>query len=167
MALPPPPPRPDADPPLQYTHSGVRYLLGYTATSFGIWDRERPAAPAETFPRTDAGWRAAWLRYSALQPNNVEVGLATGGGSSGPPDPGRPSWGSSLPAGARAASGRRVSGWWWLLPILMGWLGGLIAWLVVRADEPHKARQMLLLGVAISVGGFLLIVLASASVDPT
>jgi hypothetical protein len=59
---------------VQYTHSGFRYVLGYSADSFGIWDRQSPGAPAETFPRTDDGWRSAWIRFVGLEPNHVPVG---------------------------------------------------------------------------------------------
>jgi hypothetical protein len=58
----------------QYTHSGYRYVLGYAADLFGIWDRQTPASPVETFPRTDEGWRSAWVRFVNLEPNNVPVG---------------------------------------------------------------------------------------------
>ena len=65
---------------VRYTHSGFRYVLGYGADSFGIWDRQAPnAAPIETFPRSDEGWRNAWIRYVSLEPNHVEV--AQGGPS--------------------------------------------------------------------------------------
>jgi hypothetical protein len=155
-----------AGPLQQYTHSGLRYLLGYTPSSFGIWDRERPEAPVETFPRTDEGWRAAWLRYSALEPTNVDVGLGVGVPGAGanvathptgdvpPPPPGWPT---------RTRTRGTVSGWWWILPIVMGWLGGLIAWLVVRDDDPQTARWMLIVGIAITVVGTLLVILPYAS----
>jgi hypothetical protein len=58
---------------VRYTHSGFRYVLGYGADTFGIWDRQGQGAPIETFPRTDEGWREAWLRYVALEPNHTEV----------------------------------------------------------------------------------------------
>ena len=58
---------------VRYTHSGVRNVLGYTADSFGIWDRQSPSDPTERYPRTDDGWRQAWLRFSALEPNHVTV----------------------------------------------------------------------------------------------
>lgn len=51
-----------------------------------------------------------------------------------------------------------VSGAWWLMPIFMGWFGGLIAWLVNREKDPEKARNMLIAGIVISVIYFLLIV---------
>lgn len=58
---------------VRYTHSGYRYVLGYGADHFGIWDRQSPSAPAERFPRTDDGWRQAWLRFAGLEPSNVAV----------------------------------------------------------------------------------------------
>ncbi len=60
--------------PAQYTHSGFRYVLGYVADSFGIWDRQAPGAPVERFPRTDDGWRSAWIRFVSLEPNHQQVG---------------------------------------------------------------------------------------------
>jgi hypothetical protein len=58
---------------VRYTHSGFRYVLGYGADSFGIWDRQSPSVPAERFPRTDDGWRQAWLRFAALEPDHTTV----------------------------------------------------------------------------------------------
>jgi len=75
-----PQPAPDASS-VRYTHSGYRYVLGYGADFFGIWDRQSPATPAERFPRTDDGWRAAWTRFAGLEPRNVAV---PGDASSGP-----------------------------------------------------------------------------------
>jgi hypothetical protein len=67
---------------LQYTHSGTRYLLGYGRTFFGIWDRQAPAAPVEKFARDDAGWAAAWRRFTQIEHHYAEVGL--GGAQPGP-----------------------------------------------------------------------------------
>jgi hypothetical protein len=53
-------------------------VLGYAADLFGIWDRQSPGSPMETFPRTDEGWRSAWTRFVSLEPNNVPVGAAQG-----------------------------------------------------------------------------------------
>ncbi|MGZ8572160.1 MAG: hypothetical protein ACXWW5_08045 [Actinomycetota bacterium] len=58
---------------VRYTHSGYRYVLGYGADFFGIWDRQAPSIATERFPRSDEGWRQAWLRFVALEPKNVEV----------------------------------------------------------------------------------------------
>jgi hypothetical protein len=77
----------DAASAVQYTHSGFRYVLGYGADAFGIWDRQSPGAPAESFPRTDEGWRAAWIRFVSLEPNNVPVGAATSTPAMAPSSP--------------------------------------------------------------------------------
>lgn len=58
---------------IEFTHSGERYLLGYTEAFFGIWDRQSPAAPAERFPRTDDGWRDVWQRYVAIETNWMDL----------------------------------------------------------------------------------------------
>jgi hypothetical protein len=78
---------------VRYTHSGYRYVLGYSADAFGIWDRQSPAQPSESFPRTDDGWRQAWLRFVALEPNHTAVDQAGGApaastpGTASPLDP--------------------------------------------------------------------------------
>ena len=41
----------------------------------------------------------------------------------------------------------RISRWWWLLPILLQWVGGLICYLVLKDRNPHTAQNMLILGV--------------------
>ncbi len=142
---------------LQYTHSGHRYLLGYGADFFGIWDREHPGPAIATFPRTDEGWRQAWLRFVADEPYNTEVSLGA------PATPGtQPSAGwSSAPAPTYnygAAAPRRVSGAWWILPILLGWLGGLIAWLVNKDIDRGKANAMLITGIVLSIAYFVILV---------
>jgi hypothetical protein len=68
---------------VQYTHSGYRYVLGYDADLFGIWDRQTPDGPVETFPRTDEGWRSAWIRFVNLEPNHVPVGPGQGAAPAG------------------------------------------------------------------------------------
>jgi hypothetical protein len=127
---------------LQFTHSGSRYLLGYGGAFFGIWDRQGGSGPLSKFPRTDDGWRDAWLAFSSMEPNSTEVGI-----SGSPPVFAAP---SPQPAAWPSRPARRVSGAWWLLPIFMGWLGGLIAWLVNKDADPQRARQMLITGIAIS-----------------
>ncbi len=72
-----------ADAATVYTHSGHRYVLGYGADFFGIWDRQAPAGAVERFARTDEGWRQAWQRYAALEPGNVEVARAGSYGGTG------------------------------------------------------------------------------------
>jgi hypothetical protein len=67
---------------VKYTHSGYRYVLGYGGDFFGIWDRQTPATTSDRFPRTDDGWRQAWIRFVALEPNHTAV--ADGGGAPAP-----------------------------------------------------------------------------------
>ena len=64
---------PTSDQKVEFTHSGERYLLGYTDDFFGIWDRRSPAAPTERFPRTDDGWRQVWQRYAAAETNWMDL----------------------------------------------------------------------------------------------
>lgn len=55
-----------------------------------------------------------------------------------------------------------VSGVWWLLPVFLGWIGGLIAWLINKDKDPQKSRKMLITGIIISAGGvalYLIVVL--------
>jgi hypothetical protein len=72
----------------KYTHSGYRYVLGYGADFFGIWNRDDPSTPTERYPRTDQGWRDAWTKFVQLEPNQTAVPDGT----------------SSTPAGAASPS---------------------------------------------------------------
>ncbi len=55
-----------------------------------------------------------------------------------------------------APSGGRVSGALWLLPFSLGAVGGLIAWALARETNERVARQMLIVGVVLTVVGFCL-----------
>ncbi|HEX6230814.1 MAG TPA: hypothetical protein VF029_03805 [Actinomycetota bacterium] len=66
-------PAPEAEAKIEFTHTGTRYLLGYAADHFGIWDRNAPQQPMERFPRTDEGWAAAWQRYTSLESNWMDL----------------------------------------------------------------------------------------------
>jgi len=83
-----------------------------------------------------------------LEPNNVAVGVAGGGGEPGP----SPSAGVPV---------RSVSAAWWILPIVFGWLGGIIAWAVTRDRDARMARNMLLTGLAVTA--VVLVLLATGS----
>ncbi len=143
--LPPPPSAfpPQEGRPLRISHSGERYLLGYGRDFFGIWERARPEEPIRRFPRTDEGWREAWTAYVAIEAHPAAVGVSAAPGAS--------------TAGTPAPGPRRVSGAWWLLPILLGWIGGLIAYFVNRETDPATARAMLLVGIGLSVLGVILL----------
>jgi hypothetical protein len=64
-------PAPEAK--IEFTHTGSRYLLGYAPDHFGIWDRNRPQQPVETFPRNDDGWSAAWARYATIETSWMDL----------------------------------------------------------------------------------------------
>lgn len=51
---------------------------------------------------------------------------------------------------------KRRSGAWFLLPIFFGIIGGLIAYFVIRQDDPAKAKNCLYLGIALMVVGIIL-----------
>jgi hypothetical protein len=137
---------------LQYTHSGQRLLLGYGSDFFGIWDRRYPQGPVSRYPRTDEGWRSAWLAFVTEEPTHTEVGLGGINPTASPQDVA--AFGPSTTSPTTAP--RPISAAWWLLPVLMGWLGGLIAWLVNRDIDPDKARLMLIVGIVVSVLGLML-----------
>jgi len=161
-----PPPRPGAtgaalgQEAQQFSHSGFRYLLGYGPGYFGIWDREAPGGPIRRFPRSDEGWRDAWLAYISMEPNSVPVGLQGSPGAEGRVGEAT-AWRGAY--GDTRSEPRPVSGLWWLLPILFGWLGGLVAWVVTRDRDPRVARSMLITGIVLSVILFVLFLFAGLS----
>lgn len=150
-----------SDRPLQYSHSGRRYLLGYGESFFGIWDRRADGeAPVHRFPRDDAGWREAWLLFRDLEPENVSVGLA-GANTSAGTDPADAALIGALRDGDSSQEVReRIHPAWWSLPLLFGLLGGLIAWGRNRRRHPEMAVIMLLLGLASSGMAFYVYVQA-------
>jgi len=51
---------------------------------------------------------------------------------------------------------------WFLLPIFFGIIGGIIAFFILRKDDPHKARNCLYVGIVFMVIGIIFnIVIAS------
>jgi hypothetical protein len=85
--------------PVRYTHSGYRFVLGYGDDYFAMWDRQAPATPTERWPRTDDGWRAAWLRFIAAEPNHVPVP------QEGPAPSAAPSTSGASPSAGTSADG--------------------------------------------------------------
>lgn len=49
-----------------------------------------------------------------------------------------------------AAAAESVSGAWWLLPIFLTWVGGIIAWACTKERNPKKARSMLFWGIGLT-----------------
>ena len=47
--------------------------------------------------------------------------------------------------------GGKPSAAWWLLPIFLSWLGGIIAWIGVKDRDPRMAKNCLILGILLTV----------------
>ncbi len=47
------------------------------------------------------------------------------------------------------------SSMWYLLPILVGMIGGIIAYLVIRKDDPRKAKNCIYIGIVMMVIGII------------
>jgi zinc ribbon protein len=139
---------------LEFSHSGARYLLGFGNDFFGIWDRFTPGDPVRRFPRTDDGWREAWLTYVAMEPDNIPVGLVSRPAAEGR-GIARPS--RQQGAGSPERTDAQVSGFWWIVPIAFGIIGGLVAWAATRRHDPRTARKLLIAGVISWVVGLALL----------
>ena len=44
---------------------------------------------------------------------------------------------------------------WYLLPILVGMIGGIIAYLVIRKDDPRKAKNCIYIGLVMVLIGII------------
>ena len=53
---------------------------------------------------------------------------------------------------------------WFLLPIFFGIIGGIIAFFILRHDDPRKARNCLYLGIAFMIFGMILNIFITASI---
>lgn len=51
------------------------------------------------------------------------------------------------------------SNMWYLLPIFVGLIGGIIAYLVLRHNDPKKAKKCLYVGIALAIIGIVINVL--------
>ena len=54
------------------------------------------------------------------------------------------------PGGAVPPAQKGTSAAWWLLPLLLTWVGGLIGYLVVRESDARKARRLLWFGLGMT-----------------
>ncbi len=57
---------------------------------------------------------------------------------------------------------RTRSGWWYLLPIFLGVVGGIIGYFVIRHDDPKKAKNCMYLGVALTAVHIALNIVSAA-----
>jgi len=99
-------------------------------------DKTTPSTPTVAKPvplpaereKTAAALEATSVKAADLQPSGkIPVTKAAGAGQAG------------------------VSWVWWIPPAVLGWIGGLISWLVNKASAPKTARNMLIGGIGISV----------------
>ncbi|MFQ5782541.1 MAG: hypothetical protein ACE5GR_05750 [Nitrosopumilus sp.] len=59
---------------------------------------------------------------------------------------------------------RSRSNAWFLLPIFFGIIGGIIAFFIIRHDDPRKAKNCLYLGIVLMVVGIILNIIIVATV---
>ena len=52
---------------------------------------------------------------------------------------------------SQPATRKLTSAAWWLMPIFFAWIGGLIAWGVVRESDRSKAKKLLWTGIGLTV----------------
>jgi len=48
---------------------------------------------------------------------------------------------------------------WYLLPIFVGLIGGIIAYWILRRDDPKKAKKCLYLGIGLAIVGIIINIL--------
>ena len=53
---------------------------------------------------------------------------------------------------------------WFLLPILFGVIGGIIAFFILRHDDPRKAKNCLYLGLAFMMIGIIFNIFIASSI---
>ena len=53
---------------------------------------------------------------------------------------------------------------WFLLPIFFGMIGGIIAFFILRRDDPRKARNCLYVGIIFMIIGIILNILIASTV---
>ena len=51
---------------------------------------------------------------------------------------------------------KKRSNWWFLLPILLGLIGGIIAFFVLKNDDLKKAKNCLYLGIVLFLIGVVI-----------
>ena len=53
---------------------------------------------------------------------------------------------------------------WFLLPIFFGMIGGIIAFFILRRDDPRKARNCLYIGIVFMIIGIILNIMIAVTV---
>ena len=60
--------------------------------------------------------------------------------------------------------GKPRSNAWYLLPVFVGLIGGVIAYWVLRHDDPNKAKKCLYLGIILAVVGIIINLLIAVEI---
>ena len=60
---------------------------------------------------------------------------------------------------------RQRSNWWYLLPIFLGIIGGIIAYFALRNDDREKAKKCLYLGLILLAVGIVIDVLLTGPLE--
>jgi uncharacterized membrane protein YeaQ/YmgE (transglycosylase-associated protein family) len=50
-----------------------------------------------------------------------------------------------------------ISGWWWLVPFFLAWIGGLIAYFVLKDRNQKTAEHMLIFGIVWTFAGAIVL----------
>jgi uncharacterized membrane protein len=53
---------------------------------------------------------------------------------------------------------------WFLLPIFLGIIGGIIAFFILRQNDPRKAKNCLYLGIVLMIVGIIFNIIIAASI---
>ncbi len=59
---------------------------------------------------------------------------------------------------------RKRSAAWYLLPIFVGVIGGIIGYFAVRHDDPSMAKKLLYVGIGITAAGIIISVVTNFSI---
>ena len=62
-------------------------------------------------------------------------------------------------------SERPRSNAWYLLPIFIGMIGGIIGYLAIRKDDPRKAKNCIYIGIVMMVIGIIFNILLLGAAD--
>lgn len=63
---------------------------------------------------------------------------------------------TASPSHGRAYVSKQRSSWWYLAPILFSIFGGIVAYFVIKNDDPTKAKNCLVIGVILFVIGIII-----------
>ncbi|MBI3841091.1 MAG: zinc-ribbon domain-containing protein [Thaumarchaeota archaeon] len=50
----------------------------------------------------------------------------------------------------------QISAWWWLLPLFFSWIGGIIAYFVLKDRNQRTATNMLIFGIVWTIAGVII-----------